>query len=159
MTTARHSAPFTYETFQKTAPSAVAALAALGKAIDDSGLEKELTELVKLRVSQINGCAFCTQLHLNVARKIGVAASKLDLLAVWRDAGLFSVRERAALAWAEYLARMDAKPIPQDAYAELCTVFSDAETTHLTVAIGQISAWNRIAGALRFAPPVPKGGS
>lgn len=154
-----HSAPFSYETFQKTVPGAVAALAALGKAIDDSGLEKELTELVKLRVSQINGCAFCTQLHLNVSRKIGVPASKLDLLAVWRDSGLFSAREKAALSWAEHLAGLDSASVPPEAYAELCTVFSDAETAHLTVAIGHISAWNRIAGAFRFAPPVPKSGS
>lgn len=152
----KHSVPLTYETFQKTAPAAITALAALGKAIDDSGLDKELTELVKLRISQINGCAFCTQLHLNVARKNGAAASKLDLLAVWRDAGLFSAREMAAFAWAEHLARMDTAPIPEHAYTELCTVFSEDETAHLTVAIGHISAWNRIAGSLRFAPPVPK---
>jgi AhpD family alkylhydroperoxidase len=94
------SAPahISYETFQATATAARSALTALGKAVDEAGLDKALTELVKLRVSQINGCAFCTQFHLTTARQAGGDAAKLDLVAVWRDAGVFSARERAALA-------------------------------------------------------------
>src|SRR5689334_5295704 len=85
------------------APAADAALIALGQAATAAGVEKELVELVKLRASQMNGCAFCIQFHLNVARQIGVARAKLDLLVAWREAGIFSPREAAALAWAEAL--------------------------------------------------------
>src|ERR1700678_2152026 len=89
--------------FDQKAPAARAALSALSKAVDDSGLEKALTELIKIRASQVNGCAFCVQFHLNAARKAGVSQTKLDLVAVWRDTGVFSAHERAALAWTEAL--------------------------------------------------------
>jgi AhpD family alkylhydroperoxidase len=120
------SAP-SYEAFRELAPAAYATLIALGKAVDDAGLDKGLTELVKLRVSQINGCAFCLQLHLNVARKVGVDAAKLDLIAVWRDAGAFSVREMAALTWAEQLTAMAESPVPEHAFAALREHFSENE--------------------------------
>jgi AhpD family alkylhydroperoxidase len=113
-----------------------------------------LTELVKLRVSQINGCAFCLQFHVNVARKVGVDAAKLDLVAAWRDAGAFSVREMAALTWAEQLTAMAGSPVPEDAFAALREHFSENEATFLTVSIATINAWNRVAGGLRFAPPI-----
>jgi AhpD family alkylhydroperoxidase len=150
------SAP-SYEMFRELAPAAYAALLALGKAVDEAGLDKRLTELVKLRVSQINGCAFCAQLHLNVARKAGVDETRLGLAAVWREAGVFSPREQAALAWAEQLTAMADVPVPPDAFARLREHFSEAEATFLTVSIATINAWNRIAGALRFAPPIPSG--
>ena len=89
-----------YATFQKTAPAAQAALLAMGKAADESGLDKEIIELVKLRVSQINNCAFCLQIHLTVARRLAIPQDKLDLVATWHEAGIFSDREGAALAWA-----------------------------------------------------------
>ena len=93
-----------YTEFVDTAVGVPAALQALSKAVDASGLEKPLTELIKVRASQINGCAFCVQFHLNLSRKLGVAASKLDLVAVWRDTpAVFTPRERAALAWTEAL--------------------------------------------------------
>lgn len=143
-----------YEVFAKTA--AHTALIALGKSVDESGLEKPLTELVKLRVSQINGCAFCVQFHLNIARKLGVSPEKLDLVAAWREAGVFSPREMAALAWAETLTGIAAARPPSDAdYAAVLTEFSADEAMHLTVTIGTINQWNRIAVALRFAPPLP----
>ncbi len=143
-----------YEDFIKAAPAAYAALRALGKAVDESGLDKGVTELVKLRASQINGCAFCVQLHLNVARKIGLPEAKLDLLAVWREAGVYSDREMAALAWAEALTEEAAEGASDAAYAELLRHFSQSEAMFLTVAVGTINQWNRIAGALRFAPPL-----
>jgi AhpD family alkylhydroperoxidase len=80
---------------EKTAPGVIAALSQLGKAIDESGLEKSLTELIKLRASQMNGCAFCLQFHLNLARKIQLPQHKIDLLAAWRDTEIYSARERA----------------------------------------------------------------
>ncbi len=130
-----------------------AALLALGKAVDDSGLEKTLTELVKLRVSQINGCAYCIQLHVNVARKLGVAAGKLDMMAAWREAGIFSEREMAALAWAEALTLMAGRGVPDAVYAEVSSQFKPGELAFLTAAVANINAWNRIAGSLYFTPP------
>ena len=143
-----------YQAFAEVAPAAHAALAALGKAVDDQGLDKSLTELVKLRVSQINGCAFCVQHHLNVARRTGVSAAKLDLVVTWKDAGLFSARERAALAWAECLTALATQGAPDDAYSALRAEFTETEAVFLTVAIGTINNWNRLGVALRFAPPL-----
>ncbi len=149
-------AGFSYERFQTIAPAALAALLAMGKAVDDSGLEKALTELVKIRVSQINGCAFCIQFHLQIARRIGIDAGKLDLVAAWRDADIYSARELAALAWAEQVTRL-ADPHSNDAaYAALHDHFSAEEVLNLTVAIANINAWNRIAGALHFPPPAAR---
>jgi len=149
-------ARLTYEAFTKTAPAAHAALTALGKAVDESGLEKELTELVKLRASQLNGCAFCVQYHLNAARRLGVANEKLDLLAAWPDAGVFTPREMAALAWTEALTEMGSESTSDQAYAALLRHFNEREALFLTVAIGTINQWNRIAVALRFPPPVAR---
>jgi AhpD family alkylhydroperoxidase len=148
---------WSYEVFQGQAPAVVQSLLALSKAVDDNGLDKGLTELVKLRVSQINSCAFCTQLHLNIARRAGVTATKLDLVAAWRDAGVFSGQEIAALDWAEHLTRMINHPVPKKAYGQLREHYSESEAIHLTAAIANINAWNRIAGGLRFAPPVAPG--
>lgn len=145
----------TYESFAAAAAPVRDALLALGRFVDESGLEKELTELVKLRASQINGCAFCVQYHLNVARKLGTAAEKLDLVTVWRETTLFSGREMAALAWLEALT------LPREAEAcaaaaqELRSHFTESEILHLTVAVGTINQWNRIATGLGFPPPVP----
>jgi len=143
----------TYQDFAKAAAASHAALLALGKSVDESGLEKTLTELVKLRASQINGCAFCLQYHLDTARKLGVPADKLDLVAAWREAGVFSPREMAALAWTETLTEMTADVTSDEAYAALLQHFAETEAMFLTVAIGTINQWNRIAVALRFPPP------
>jgi AhpD family alkylhydroperoxidase len=145
-----------YEDFAKVATAAHAALLALGKSVDDSGIEKPLTELVKLRASQINGCAFCIQFHLNMARKLGVPGEKLDLVAAWREAGVFSAREMAALTWTEALTAMTTEVACDTASAALRQHFTETEALFLTVAIGTINQWNRIAVALRFAPPVPR---
>ncbi len=145
-----------YEEFARTAPAAHAAMRALGKAVDDAGLEKELTELIKLRASQINGCAFCIQIHLNLARKLGIAGEKLDLVIAWREAGLFTPREMAALAWTEALTDLARQGPSDEAYATLLEQFTPSEAAFLTVAIGTINQWNRIAVALRFTPPVPR---
>jgi AhpD family alkylhydroperoxidase len=145
-----------YDTFQKTAPSAQAALLAMGKAADESGLDKEIVELVKLRVSQINNCAFCLQIHLNVSRKLGVTQEKLDLVATWHEAGIFSERECAALAWAETLTRLADHSVSDDAYDAVRKHFSEEQLVFLSVAIGTINAWNRLGAAFRFAPPIPR---
>ncbi|MDR3434318.1 MAG: carboxymuconolactone decarboxylase family protein [Rouxiella aceris] len=145
-----------WASFVQAAPGVVDALGMLGKAIDDSGLEKQLTELLKLRASQLNGCAFCLQFHLNLARKIGLEQAKIDLVATWRDAGVFSARERAALAWTETLTLMAQQQVTETQYAELQAAFTESEIAFLTSAVAAINAWNRIAGALQFSPPIPK---
>jgi AhpD family alkylhydroperoxidase len=145
-----------YETFRKLAPQVYSALLALGKAVDDSGLDKDLTELVKLRASQINGCAFCVQIHLNTARKIGVERAKLDLVATWQDAGVFSEKECAALAWTESLTELRVQGASDEAYAAVRHHFTETEVAFLTIAIGTINNWNRLGVALRFAPPIPQ---
>lgn len=141
--------------FMKAAPDVIAALRALTKATVDAGLEKDLVELIKIRASQINGCAFCLQHHLNEARKLGVAAEKLDLVATWHDAGIYSDREQAALAWTETLTRVADNGVSDEAYAAVGKAFSERETMYLTAAIGNINAWNRIGVAYRFSPPIP----
>ena len=145
-----------WQEFPKLAPDAYAALTALSKAVSASGLEPDLIELIKIRASQINGCAFCTQYHLNAARKLNVPVEKLDLLIVWRDAGIFSDREQAALAWTEKLTRVATEHVSDDDYAAIAAYFAPAELAALTTAIGLINSWNRIAGPLGFAPPIPK---
>lgn len=144
-----------WDVFEHNLPTAPAALRALGKAVDDSGLDKRLTELIKLRVSQINGCAYCIQYHLNQARRLGVPDHQLDLVAAWRDAGVFTARECAALAWAEALTGMAGSYVPDSAYDALKPLFQEVEIVALTTAIATINAWNRIAGTLRFTPPIP----
>jgi AhpD family alkylhydroperoxidase len=141
-----------YEEFIKAAPGACAGLRALGAAVDESGLEKSLTELVKLRASQMNGCAFCVSFHLNILRKLGVAQEKIDLLPVWREAGVHSERECAALAWTEALTAIAPDAASDQAYAALLGHFSEPQAMVLTVAVATINAWNRIGVAMRFAP-------
>ncbi len=138
--------------FMQTAPEVVTTLRALTKVIADSGLEKPLTELLKVRASQLNGCAFCLALHVDFARKAGVAQRTLDLVATWREAQIFSAREQAALAWTEALTLMAQQRPPDEAYAALSEQFSRKEIAFLTSSVALINAWNRIAGGLRFAP-------
>ena len=142
--------------FDKAAPEARAALSALSKAVGDSGLDKGLTELIKIRASQINGCAFCVQFHLNLARKQRVPQTKLDLVPVWREAGVFTKREMAALAWTEALTGIGPEGVADEAYAAVKAEFEESELVFLTTAVASINAWNRIAMAYRFTPPVPQ---
>ncbi len=141
--------------FQKLVPEMAAGMAAINHALRNSTLEPDLRELVKIRASQLNGCAFCIQFHLNDARKIGVAAAKLDLLAAWRETAIYSDRESAALAWTERLTRLAGHPIEDEAWVAVNAHFSQAEVAVLTTAIGQINFWNRVAAPLRFTPPIP----
>ena len=146
----------TYNSFAKTAPAAQAALLAMGKAADESGIDKQIIELVKLRVSQINNCALCLQIHLNVSRKLGLQQEKLDLVATWQEAGFISDKECAALAWAETLTQLAGRSVSDEAYDVVRKHFSESEIVFLSVAIGTINVWNGLGAALRFAPPVPK---
>lgn len=151
-----HQARMDWAEFEQAAPGVVLAMRALGKAVDDSGLDKQITELIKIRASQLNGCAFCLQFHLNLARKLKVVPAKLDLVATWAEVpGLFAPRERAALAWTDALTRMAEHAPSAAAYAEVQAQFTPAEIAGLTAAIAAINAWNRMAGSLGFTPPVP----
>jgi AhpD family alkylhydroperoxidase len=146
----------TSQEFQKLAPAANAAITSLGQAVTASGLEGELLQLIKLRASQINGCAFCTQLHLNESRHMGIAAAKVDLLVAWREAGIYSEREKAALAWTELLTRLAVNHITDDDYAAVSAQFPPAELAWLSTSIALINTWNRIAAPFQYAPPIPR---
>jgi len=144
----------TYDAFTKIAPVAPQSLIAMGRQADESGIDKQIVELVKLRVSQLNNCAFCLQIHLNVSRKLGLPQEKLDLLATWEEAGIFSKCERAALAWAETLTRLVGHSVPDAAYEAVRRHFSEEEVAFLSVSIATTNAWNRLGAAFRFAPPI-----
>jgi AhpD family alkylhydroperoxidase len=148
-----------YAAFSQLAPTATAALSALSKAAADSGLaklDKQLIELLKIRASQINGCTFCLQYHLNLARKANLSQTKLDLVAVWREAGIFNAKEMAALEWTEALTHVTPTGVADEVYERVRQQFSETELALLTSAVAGINAWNRIAIALRFTPPIPQ---
>jgi AhpD family alkylhydroperoxidase len=104
-----------------------------------------MIELIYLRISQINGCAFCLDKHSSTLRDSGIAVRKLDQLAGWRVSALFDARERAALAWAETLTHVDQQGAPEERYAPLKALFSNAEISDLTIAIALMNAFNRLA--------------
>ncbi len=145
-----------YDAFARIAPVAQQSLIAMGRQADESGIDKQIVELVKLRVSQINNCAFCLQIHLNVSRKIGLPQEKLDLVATWEEAGIFSEKECAALAWAETLTRLAGRKVSDADHEAVRRHFSEEEVTFLSVSIATINAWNRLGAAFRFAPPIQK---
>jgi AhpD family alkylhydroperoxidase len=144
-----------YKAFQQMVPEFATGMAAITHALNKSGIETQLRELIKIRASQLNGCAFCVQFHLNDARKLNIPAAKLDLLVTWREAGIFSARECAALDWTERVTLIGQRHIDDESFAALRAQFSDGEIGLLTVAVSQINAWNRIAAPLRFTPPIP----
>jgi len=150
------SARLDWKTFQEIVPEFATGMAAITHALRKSGIEPELRELIKIRASQLNGCAYCVQFHLNDARKLNIPAEKLDLLAAWSEAGVYSPREFAALEWTERVTLLAQHPISDEAYAAVSAHFNEREVALLTVAISQINAWNRIAAPLRFAPPIPR---
>src|ERR1700757_3847749 len=141
-----------YDDFQKLAPDAYENVLALGGFAAKAGLEKPLLELIKLRASQINGCAFCVQYHILQGESLGVPADKLNLVVVWREVPQFSARERAALAWTEALTTLP-NGVSDEVYAEVAAEFSEQELTYLTSAIASINVWNRFGAAYRWTPP------
>jgi len=121
--------------------------------LQNSGLSHELIDLVYLRVSQINGCAFCIDMHSRDLIKLGVSVDKLVLVPVWHDAGkVFSQRERVALAWAETVTRVAETGVPDADYAAAAAEFSDKELADLTYAIGLMNAFNRFGVTFRSIP-------
>lgn len=116
------------------------------------GLPARLLHLVRLRASQINGCAFCIAMHTKEARAEGEDQRRLDLLQSWHETDLFDEREAAALQWTEALTRIAETHAPDDAYARLAAVFDDKQQVALTLAINAINSWNRLAIGFRAAP-------
>jgi AhpD family alkylhydroperoxidase len=131
--------------FTTLSPASYQGLLATSKALADSSLGMPMIELIYLRISQINGCAFCLDKHSSTLRASGIAIRKLDQLAGWRVSELFDARERAALAWAETLTHVDQQGAPEERYAPLKALFSDAEISDLTIAIALMNAFNRLA--------------
>jgi len=138
--------------FYKASPDAIKAMLAFSAATEKLGLEKPLLELVKLRASQINGCAFCVDMHATDARKDGESERRLYALSVWRETPFFTPRERAALAWTEAVTRISTTGAPDDAYAALSAEFTPKEQMDLTLAISMINSWNRLAISFRMMP-------
>jgi AhpD family alkylhydroperoxidase len=141
-----------YKDFRALAPDLYDHLVALGQAAAKAGIDKQLLELVKIRASQINGCAFCVQFHILQGESLGMSVDKLNLVVVWREAPQFSARERAALAWTEALTMLTSG-VSDEVYAQASAEFSDQELTYLSAAIGAINLWNRLGVAYRWTPP------
>jgi len=131
-------------------PEAMKAVMSVATYIQRSGLEKSLTELVAMRASQINGCAFCLDQHSREARRGGETEQRLYLLDAWHESSLYSPRERAALAWTDAVTRIADTHAPDALYEELRGHFSDKEIVDLTVLVGLTNLWNRLAIGLRY---------
>jgi len=139
--------------YEAAAPAAIKALGGVYGAVAQSGLPKVLVDLVYLRVSQINGCAYCIDMHGRELSDQGVSREKLMLVPVWREAGaLFDARERAALAWAETVTRVAETGVPESDYATTAAQFEAKALADLTVAIGLMNAYNRLAISFRRSP-------
>jgi len=141
-----------YRDLHAHAPAIAPALRGLSAAARESGLEPLLLELVKMRASEINGCAFCLNMHSADALKLGEKPERLFLLAAWRETPHFTPRERAALGWTEALTLVTEGHVPDNVYEEAKRHFSDKELANLTAAIVAINSWNRIMVAFRIPP-------
>jgi AhpD family alkylhydroperoxidase len=137
-------------------PEGLKAMMGLENYLKNSGLEPALMELVKMRASQINGCAYCLDMHSRDARKLGESEQRLYVLPGWRETTLYTPRERAALEWTEALTLISQTHAPDDAYEAARAAFNDKELADLTILIGTINVWNRIAIGFRAPLPVAK---
>lgn len=134
----------------KAAPEVFKAALALENAVRGFGIEPKLLELIKLRASQINGCAHCMNIHFNDAVKAGESLQRLNLLPVWREAShLYTAAERAVLRWTEALTNLSGHHVTDEDFAEINEHFNEAELTRITLAIATINAWNRFGTAFR----------
>jgi AhpD family alkylhydroperoxidase len=138
--------------YPKVAPDAFRAMMQLERHVQQSGLEPALVKLVKLRASQINGCAFCMDMHSREARAEGESEQRLTLLSAWRETPLFTGREQAALAWTEALTRIGVEAVSDELFRTARQEFSESELVELTLAVIAINGWNRLA--IPFRTPV-----
>jgi AhpD family alkylhydroperoxidase len=145
--------------YGEAAPGATRAMSALESYVRESGLERSLLELVKIRSSQINGCAYCLDMHTKDARANGETEQRIYTLSAWRETPFFSDRERAALLWAETLTTLSQNDVSDEVFEAVHAHFSDEEMVNLTMAIIAINGWNRLAVPFRSVPGTyqPKG--
>ena len=137
----------------KAAPEAYKAMFGLEQALGKSGLDSSLVELIRLRASQINGCAYCVNMHANDARKAGETEARLQTLTVWEETTFFTPRERAVLAWVESLTELSIHHAPQHQYEALLEQgFGEADVANITLAIATINAWNRFGVGFAMTP-------
>jgi AhpD family alkylhydroperoxidase len=138
--------------YMKADPGAMAAMSVLQRQVGQSGLEPALLELVRLRASQLNGCAYCIDMHWKDARARGESEQRLYGLDAWREAPYYSDRERAALAWTEAVTRLADGHVPDEMFRQVREQFGEAELVNLTLAVVAINGWNRFAIAFRSPP-------
>ncbi|HTJ22855.1 MAG TPA: carboxymuconolactone decarboxylase family protein [Gemmatimonadaceae bacterium] len=139
--------------YEVVAPAANEAMRGVERYVRGSGLERSLLELVKIRASQLNGCAFCLDMHTKDARAAGESEQRIYVLPAWREAPFYSERERAALAWTEALTRLGSGGVPDELYDQARKVFNEVELVNLTMAIVAINGWNRLSVAFRSPEP------
>jgi AhpD family alkylhydroperoxidase len=135
--------------YRQVSPGALGAMFGLERYVRESGMEHSLLELVKLRVSQINGCAYCVDMHSKDARAAGETEQRLYAVPVWRETPFFTPRERAALAWTESVTDLGRTGVPDDVFQEARQHFSEEEMVNLTMAVVAINGWNRLAVSFR----------
>jgi len=138
--------------YAASAPATIEALSRLSSHSESEFADHKLKVLVELRVSQINGCAYCIDLHSHQARELGEKQQRLDCLPVWREVDFFDVREQAAFAWAEAVTLVAKSRVPDELFTEVARQFTDKELVQLTVIIGLMNVWNRISISFRNAP-------
>ena len=138
--------------YRKVAPGAMEAMSGLERYVASSDLERSLLELVKLRASQINGCAYCIDMHTKDARARGESEQRLYALSAWRETPFYSERERAALAWTEAVTLVADGQVPDEVYEQVRQQFSEKELVDLTLAVVAINGWNRLAISFRTVP-------
>lgn len=138
--------------YGKIAPGAMKAMYGLGNYLKTTDLEPNLQELVKIRASQINGCAYCIDMHWKDARQMGESEQRLYGLSAWRESPYYTDRERAALLWTENLTRLAESEVPDEVYAQVSACFSEKDLVDLTLAIVLINGWNRFAKSFRDVP-------
>jgi AhpD family alkylhydroperoxidase len=138
----------------KADPASLQAMLQLEKHVTSNDLPHNLRELIKLRASQINGCAFCVDMHARDLRKNGETEQRLNLLCVWRESPLFTDAERAALAWTEAVTLVAESRVPDDVYEEFARHYTERERVQITLLIGTINIWNRLAVSFRVLHPV-----
>ncbi|MCC7281761.1 MAG: carboxymuconolactone decarboxylase family protein [Acetobacteraceae bacterium] len=136
------------------APELMQAVLGLNKAVQESGLERSLLHLVKLRASQLNGCSYCVDMHSHEARQDGESEQRLYLVAAWKESPLFSRRERAAFAWTEAVTLIAHGGVSDALYAEAREQFTEEELVKLTVAVAMINTWNRLSVSFHSIHPV-----
>ena len=138
--------------YYNASPKAMKAMIAMEAMTSNLSIDTALLHLIKIRASQVNGCAFCTDMHSVDARRAGESDRRLYAIAVWRDSNFFNPRERAALAWAEAVTLLAESRVPDEVYEQAREQFSEGELVDLTMAVTTINSWNRLAVSFRQTP-------